>query len=131
MATIVLADDERDILAVTQRLLTRAGHEVVVAADGAAAWEAIQRVRPAIVVSDLDMPIMSGTDLCARIREHAETRGLPVIFISGSLMPGDTEAVAQATAVLRKPFLARELTSCVEKARQAGHVEGQEPTICP
>ncbi|MBO3738635.1 response regulator [Actinoplanes flavus] len=131
MARIVVAEDESDILAVMQRLLARAGHEVIQATDGAAGWEAVQRHHPDLVVSDINMPVVSGTELCALIRSHAETRGIPVIFVSGNLIPGDTRPLEQATAVLSKPFLPRDLLACVEKVLQTGHTEGGEPTICP
>lgn len=132
MAVIVLAEDDADLLAVTARLLQRAGHTVITAPDGAAAWEAVQRARPDAVVTDIDMPVMSGVDLAREIRADPESRRLPVLFISGSLVPGDSRPVdAQATAPLRKPFLARELTDCVAKILQTGHSDGQEPTVCP
>jgi CheY-like chemotaxis protein len=131
MAAIVVAEDDRDILMVVQRLLARAGHDVVPTADGAEAWDAIQRQRPDLVVSDISMPRMSGTELCRLIRTHDATRDVPVLVISGHLIPGDTSAVEHATAVLRKPFLAQEFIACVDKVLQAGHVEGQGPAVCP
>ncbi|MFC4066599.1 response regulator [Actinoplanes subglobosus] len=131
MVAIVVAEDDHDILMVVQRLLTRAGHDVVPTADGAEAWEAIQRQPPDLVVSDISMPRMSGTELCRLIRTTEVTRDIPVLIISGHLIPGDTAAVEHATAVLRKPFLAREFASCVDKVLQTGHVEGQGPAVCP
>lgn len=131
MASIVLAEDDPDLLDVTARLLRRAGHTVVACPDGAAAWEAVRLDPPDAVVSDIDMPRMSGVDLSRAIRADERTRHLPVILVSGSLMPGDSRpADARATALLRKPFLPRELTDCVAKTLQTGHVDGQEPSVC-
>jgi CheY-like chemotaxis protein len=132
MAVIVVVDDDGDVRAVTVRILQRSGHTVVEAANGAAGVEAVEAHRPDLVVSDIDMPVMSGVGLCRALREDPRTTGLPVLFVSGSLVPGDTRpADAQATAILRKPFTRAELLPCVEKLLQVGHRPGQEPTVCP
>lgn len=67
----------------------------------------------------------------SQIRADTRTCRMPVVFVSGSLVPGDVRPErAQATAILCKPFLARDLTACVDKALRHGHVTGQDPTIC-
>jgi CheY-like chemotaxis protein len=87
---------------------------VVETADGAAALQAVREHWPAVVVSDIDMPVMSGVELCRALRADAATADLPVIFVSGNLMPGDTRPErAGATAIVSKPFLPRELLTCV------------------
>ncbi|MEU7906904.1 response regulator [Actinoplanes sp. NPDC049118] len=126
-----MAEDDDDIRAITARILRRAGYTVIEAADGAAGLQAVLDHQPAAVVSDIDMPIMSGVDLCRALRADPATKSLPVIFISGALVPGDSRPVdAQATAVLRKPFLGQELLACLERALQSGHQDGQDPVVC-
>jgi CheY-like chemotaxis protein len=111
---IVVAEDHEDIRFVLKRALERAGHEVVAAADGAEALEAIRRHRPEIVVTDVDMPHMSGLELCRAIRADAELQHIPVVLASGSLLPGDHRAAeAGASATLLKPFLPAQLLACV------------------
>jgi len=111
---IVVAEDHEDILFVLQRALERAGHEVVATTDGAAAWEAVRKHRPDVVVSDVDMPRMTGLDLCRAIRADEELRHIPVVLASGSLLPGDARAAeVGATATLLKPFLPAQLLACV------------------
>nr|WP_280528278.1 response regulator [Actinoplanes ianthinogenes] len=74
------------------------------------------------VVSDIDMPHLTGVELCRTIRADPATATLPVIFVSGSLVPGDSRPVdAQATAILCKPFKPAELIACLDKALAAGH----------
>ena len=132
VATIVLAEDDDDIRTVTERILRRGGHTVVATPDGTAALQAVREHRPDLVVSDIDMPIMSGIDLCRAIRADPDTAGLAVLFISGSLVPGDTRTNAiQPTAIMFKPFVPADLLACVEKMLQTGHNDGQEPTLCP
>ncbi|GAA4603417.1 CheY-like chemotaxis protein [Actinoplanes octamycinicus] len=114
MTTLVVADDHDDIRMIMARVLRRAGYTVVEAADGAEALRAVREQTPAAVVSDIDMPVMSGVDLCREIRADAATRDLPVLFVSGSLMPGDDRpARAQATAVITKPFTPQGLVESV------------------
>ena len=132
MATIVLAEDDDDIRTVTERVLRRGGHTVVATPDGAAALQAVREHRPDLVVSDIDMPIMSGIELCRAIRAEPDIAGLAVLFVSGSLVPGDTRAdAAQATATMFKPFTPADLLACVDKLLQTGHSKGQEPAACP
>jgi CheY-like chemotaxis protein len=111
---IVVAEDHEDIRFVLKRALERAGHEVVAAADGAEALEAVRRHRPEIVVTDVDMPHMSGLELCRAIRADAELQHIPVVLASGSLLPGDHRAAeVGASATLLKPFLPAQLLACV------------------
>ncbi|GAA0806596.1 response regulator [Spirilliplanes yamanashiensis] len=117
---IVVAEDHEDIRFVLTRALQRAGHEVVAAPDGDAAWEAVRRLRPDVVVTDVDMPGMNGLDLCRAIRADESLRHIPVIMASGSLLPGDGRAeAAGANATLLKPFLPAELLSCVAEVLAA------------
>ena len=111
---IVVAEDHEDIRFVVQRALERAGHRVVAAADGAAALEAVRRHRPDIVVTDLDMPHMTGLELCRAIRADADLQHIPVVLASGSLQDDDERATAVgASATLTKPFLPAQLLACV------------------
>ena len=117
---IVVAEDHEDIRFVLIRALERAGHDVVGAPDGDAAWEAVRRLRPDVVVTDVDMPGMNGLDLCRAIRADEDLRHIPVIMASGSLLPGDGRAeAAGASATLLKPFLPAELLSCVAEVLAA------------
>lgn len=118
---LVLAEDEDDIRMLAGRILRRAGFTVIETADGAAALAAVREHGPVAVVSDIDMPVLSGVDLCLAIRADRATSDLPVIFVSGSLVPGDTRPEqAQASAVLLKPFLPADLIACVRTALDGG-----------
>lgn len=111
---IVVAEDHDDIRYVLKRSLERAGHRVVVAADGATALAAIREHRPDLVVTDVDMPQMTGLDLCRAIRADDDLRHIPIVVASGSLMPGDPQASdAGASATLLKPFVPAQLLDLV------------------
>ncbi|OJF12043.1 response regulator [Couchioplanes caeruleus] len=111
---IVVAEDHEDILLVLRRALERAGHEVVAATDGAEALEAVRRHKPDVVITDVDMPRMSGLELCRAIRADPGLEHIPVVLASGSLLPGDARAgEVGASATLLKPFLPAQLLACV------------------
>jgi CheY-like chemotaxis protein len=111
---IIIAEDHDDIRYVLTRSLQRAGHEVVAAADGAAALAAIREHVPQLVVTDVDMPHMTGLDLCRAIRADDGLKHIPVVLASGSLMPGDERAAeVGASATLLKPFLPAQLLALV------------------
>jgi len=81
---ILLADDYPDALRSIRQVLELAGHEVVVAEDGAAALRAALRSRPHVAIIDLDLPIVEGYALARCIRTSEELRGMVLICLSGS-----------------------------------------------
>ncbi|MGX6603844.1 response regulator [Micromonosporaceae bacterium Da 78-11] len=110
----VVAEDHEDIRYVLKRSLERAGHEVVTAADGVAALAAIREHLPELVVTDVDMPRMTGLDLCRAIRADGVLKHIPVVLAGGSMMPGDERAAeVGASATLLKPFLPAQLLALV------------------
>ena len=114
MAMIVTAEDDDDIRMVTARSLQRAGHTVVATADGAQALHAVRHHRPDIVITDVDMPHLTGLQLCRAVRDDPELQAIPVVLVSGSIHPDDPRAVqAGATDILPKPFLPSDLLNRV------------------
>jgi CheY-like chemotaxis protein len=111
---IVVAEDHADVRRLVTQTLERAGHAVIATADGQAALDAVREHRPQMVVTDVDMPRMTGLDLCRSIRADAALRHIPVVLASGSLLPNDTRAAeVGASATLLKPFLPTQLLDCV------------------
>jgi CheY-like chemotaxis protein len=124
MVSIVMVEDDDDIRSMTAQMLRWAGHTVVEAADGAAGLQAITACVPDLVVSDVDVPVISGLELCQQLRARPETTGLPVLLISGCVMPGDiADARASSGAVLVKPFRRADLLERVRKLAQTVRVE--------
>ncbi|ACR30804.1 response regulator [Burkholderia glumae] len=82
MKTILLVDDEFDVLVVWRLLLEQAGYRVLTAPSGAAALEAIRARPPDLVVTDFMMPEMSGADVCAALAAEPAWRGIPIILCS-------------------------------------------------
>ena len=81
--TIVVADDSEDAAETLAMLLELEGHEVVVAHDGDAALDAVERVRPQIAILDIGMPGATGYEVAGRIREAPWGRGMLLIAATG------------------------------------------------
>ncbi|MDR7276015.1 response regulator [Catenuloplanes atrovinosus] len=129
MASILVAEDDDDVRMVVMAGLHRAGHSCTAAANGHAAWEAAAAQTPDLLVSDIDMPVMDGLSLCAKLRSDPRLARVPVILMSGSIIPGDERMVrVDATSCLRKPFTLTELRNCVARALTAGHQPGTTST---
>jgi DNA-binding response OmpR family regulator len=80
--TLVVADDDPDILRLLERRLSRRGYEVVVTADGGAALDAVRSTGPDAVVLDRLMPAMSGEEVCAALKSDERTAAIPVVLLS-------------------------------------------------
>ncbi|MCE5327292.1 MAG: response regulator [Planctomycetaceae bacterium] len=113
---VVVADDEAHILHVVSLKLRNAGYEVVTAQDGEEALELCLADPPDLLITDFQMPVMSGVDLCRQLRAHESTRGIPAMMLTArgfDLEPGEMIDVGIA-AVLAKPFSPREVLAKVE-----------------
>ena len=123
---IVLCDDEVHILRAAEFKLKRAGYEIRCASDGQEGWELIQEELPDIVITDLQMPRMTGLELARKLRENEATRDLPVLMLSAKGFEVEhTEQARQCgiIGVLAKPFSPRELLKIVEQILESGTAE--------
>jgi DNA-binding response OmpR family regulator len=79
--TVLIADDEDDILDLLKYNLQKEGYNVVTARDGNAALE-LARSKPDVIVLDVMMPGLDGFEVCKQLKRNADTRPIPVIFLS-------------------------------------------------
>ena len=98
---LLVVEDIPDILNLLDTTLKFKGYRVVTARDGREALEAIQKERPALVITDVLMPGMDGFSLVHRLRINPETRDLPVIFISATYVAPEDKAFALSIGVTR------------------------------
>ena len=133
MAVVLIAEDDVDINAVLQRVFTRAGFTVLSAPDGRTALQIATRQHPDVVLTDLDMPGLTGLQLCAAIRADPVLADVPVAILSGSLLPGDRRAGdVKACGAWLKPVGNAELVTAVQNLLAAGrHAHGAMSAACP
>ena len=114
---IMVVDDSITVRRVTQRLLKREGYRVVLAADGLQALERLQDERPAVVLSDIEMPRMDGFDLARNIRADAELKDLPIIMITSRIAEKHREHARELGVdhYLGKPYSEEELLRLVHQ----------------
>ena len=113
--TILVADDETHILNVVSLKLRNAGFRVLTAADGQEGLELAQQELPDLIITDYHMPMLSGLEMCRRLRQDPRTGSIPAIMLTARgyhLEPRDTEE-SGIKLMLSKPFSPRQLLATV------------------
>jgi DNA-binding response OmpR family regulator len=118
--TILVVDDEPSIREVVSIYLRRAGYQVVVAHDGQAAIEALEKQPPDLVVLDLMLPKVDGLDIARRLRAEGDT---PIIMLTARREEADriTGLEMGADDYVVKPFSPQELVSRVKAVLRRAH----------
>jgi CheY-like chemotaxis protein len=103
---ILVADDEAHITHVVSLKFRKAGFEVITAQDGEEAYELVLQEMPDMVITDLQMPFMSGVELAAKMKENPATSSIPVIMLTarGLGLAQDDLARTNIKSVMSKPF---------------------------
>ncbi len=113
---ILVADDEIHIVRVLVIKLQNNGYEVVSAENGQQAFELAQKEKPDIIVTDYQMPIMTGLEFIEKLRETDETKDIPVIMLTARsfAIEQEQQQTLRISKCLSKPFSPKELLSTVE-----------------
>jgi two-component system phosphate regulon response regulator PhoB len=119
-ATVLIVDDEPDLRALLDFNLRQAGYHTVQAATGAEALERAHRDSPDLVLLDINLPDVSGTEVCRRLKASAETAQIPIIMLTAR--GGEIDRVGGfelgADDYVVKPFSVRELILRLDVARR-------------
>ena len=111
--TILVVDDEANIIALAKMYLEKEGYQVATAADGAEALRKKDEINPALIVLDLMLPEVDGWEVCRRIRANSD---LPIIMLTAR--DDDVDKIVGlelgADDYLTKPFNPRELVARVK-----------------
>jgi len=81
--TILIADDHESSLVGLEGLLLLEGFSVFTARDGEAAWAEFHRLKPDMLLLDVQMPKLDGIEVCRRLKDNPETRLVPVVLVTG------------------------------------------------
>lgn len=98
--TVLVADDDPDLLELLIRRFSRAGYQVMRASDGQEALDMVQEHSPQLAVLDVMMPKLTGLEVLWRLRAEPATQDMLIILLSAGLF-GPADA---ADAYVRKPF---------------------------
>jgi len=109
--TVLLVDDDPNILTLLEHTFRQQGYRTVSAQDGLAALQLLEQVTPDLIVTDVMMPLMDGHELCQRVRGDERWLTLPFIFLSARGGTDDRIAGLDLGAddYVAKPFDRREL----------------------
>jgi two-component system phosphate regulon response regulator PhoB len=108
---ILAVDDEADLLELVEYNLREAGYSVATAKDGAGALAEVRRQRPDLILLDLMLPDISGTEICKRLRRDPDTEGIPIVMLTARGQEIDRVVGFELGAddYIVKPFSPREL----------------------
>lgn len=128
---ILLADDEAYVTSVISHKLQQLGDEVIVASDGQEAFELATQHRPSIVVSDFQMPVLSGFEMALLLKRSEQTSSIPMLMLTarGHLLSEAELAQTNIRALLAKPFSAKALLAKIEEL--IGPPTNSQPTGAP
>jgi DNA-binding response OmpR family regulator len=119
-ARILIVEDHPTMRGAMRLVLEEAGYGVSEAVDGHAALEAVGTEPPALVVMDLNLPGVTGSEVLTRLREEDATRTLPVIVVTATGEEGRTRVLELgADGYVTKPFSPGALLQTVEQVLQA------------
>jgi DNA-binding response OmpR family regulator len=118
MKTVLIADDDEDILALVDRALSESGYEVLLARDGAAALATVRERKPALALLDIAMPELDGYEVTSTLKSDPATMDTIVILFTARSEASDVEKGYEAGAddYIMKPFTLKTLQSRVAAA---------------
>ena len=114
--TILLVDDESHITQLLALRLQQQGAIVYVGDDGEHGFELAMEHRPDLIVSDLQMPVLNGYDMCVKLAGEPQTKNIAVIMLTarGHKLSDEELAKTNIKRLMSKPFSARELITTAE-----------------
>ncbi len=116
--TVLVVDDDPETLHLAQESLSQAGYRVLTAVDGSAARQIAREERPDAIILDMEMPVLSGPEICKGLKSEDGLRHIPVIFIHEKPTTEDKLAGFEAGGhdFIAKPFDSEEMAARVGAA---------------
>ncbi len=132
---VLVVDDEKDLVELISFNLQRNGYDVLVAYSGTEAMEVALRERPELIILDLMLPGMDGTEVCRRLKADAKTSHVPIIMLTAK--GEETDIVVGLTLgaddYVTKPFsmkiLLARLNTVLRRAEQGETPEKDDPQM--
>jgi len=114
---VLVVDDEIHIVQVVAIKLRNNGFDVITCENGAQALEIVSNAKPNVIVTDFQMPVMTGLELVENLRNQPDTAEIPVVMLTarGFAIEDRQKEELNISACLSKPFSPRELLQSVEE----------------
>ncbi len=119
-STVLLIDDEKDLIALVRYNLEKEGWEVVAARDGEEGLALARKIAPQMIVLDVMMPGLDGLEVCRRLRADAKTARIPIIMLTARAAESDRVVGLELGAddYVTKPFSPRELIARIKAVQR-------------
>jgi len=113
---ILIVDDEPDFLAFAHQAFEHQGYRVATTDSGARVFEMARQFQPALVVLDVNMPVVDGHQALAQLRAHQETLDIPVLFVTATLSDYFAASfdIRKKAGFIPKPIAADELVAMAQ-----------------
>jgi len=115
--SILVVDDNPSNLKLFTYLLALPGYEVTTARNAEEALQVLARIKPALILMDLQLPDMDGLTLTRRLKAEPDLRGTPIVAVTASAMKGDEERarLAGVDGYMTKPLEKQAFRAMVER----------------
>jgi two-component system, cell cycle response regulator DivK len=112
---ILVIEDTEDNRQIMRDLLTNAGYEVFEAVDGLAGVDAVRRVKPDLILMDIQLPGIDGYEATRRIKANPDRAHIPILAVTSYALSGDEDKARAAgcNGYITKPFSPRDLLARV------------------
>ena len=129
---VLIVEDEHDIAGLIKHTLERAGDtEAHIVGSGDAALKSVSDLPPDLIILDLNLPVVSGVEVCRILRSRADGRHVPIIMLTARTSEDDrvTGLELGADDYVTKPFSLRELTARVRAVLRRSAVKDDQPLV--
>ena len=126
---VLVVEDEPDVAELIRYNLAKEGYDVALAPSGSDALKLVRDTRPAVVLLDIMIPQLNGWEVCRRLKQDPETRGIPIIMVTGRVEEGDKVLGFELGAddYVTKPFSPRELLARIRAVGRRGRMADAAP----
>ena len=119
--TILTADDEPDQVATLQALLSERGYKVITAGSGEQAVQKAVNFTPDLIILDIMMPKMDGTEVAMILKNDVRTKYIPIFFVTAVIAPEDQAHVkGSPNLIFAKPVRLHELLQAIQRHTENG-----------
>ena len=127
MNSLLIVDDDVEVLDLLKKFFVQHGYRVEVATDGASLWAAIERQPPDLIILDVMLPDINGKEVCHRVRADSTLEEVRILCISGMIEEDKIQELRLAGAddFLSKPF---EIEDLIDRMCQLMDIESTSTT---